>query len=133
MDGSTNIDNTSATLESSYCGGPCSILESLSLSVCLTNWENNNGAQYAFVKLHKPLKRILDTLFEFKVMCFIFVNTREIEKKSPSFFTFYPSLYFSIPLVRMAHIHHRGYKTAKKICRSLLVIAIVMSFKLVAT
>ena len=75
MDGSTNIDNTSATLESSYCGGPCSILESLSLSVCLTNWENNNEAQYAFVKLHKPLKRNLDTLFEFKVICFICQHT----------------------------------------------------------
>ena len=78
MDGSTNIDNTSATLESSYCGGPCSILESLSLSVCLTNWENNNEAQYAFVKLHKPLKRNLDTLFEFKVMCFLAVQDSSI-------------------------------------------------------
>ena len=105
MDGSTNIDNTSATLESSYCGGPCSILESLSLSVCLTNWVNNNEAKYAFLKLHKPLKRNLDTLFQFKVMCFI-CQTHEIEKES---FIFYLPEFAFFQFLRWGWlIYHTG-------------------------
>ena len=108
MDGSTNIDNTSATLESSYCGGPCSILESLSLSVCfLTNWENNNEAKYTFVKLHKPLKRNLDTLFEFKVICFICQHTWNRKKESFIFLLFTRVCFFQFLRSRWL-IYHTG-------------------------